>query len=95
MFKLIITQYTFLIIVALLLVLLISIMIFISFIYHTKRKFDSIEKYNKLVVHKLNSYKENQDQINKNMKDIGASSEKTVKIIFKIIDYINKFRGSK
>lgn len=92
-----ITQYTFLIIVITLLfiLLLISmIMLFISYIYHTKRKFDSIEKYNKLVADKLKTYKENQDQISKNIEDTGASAEKTVKRILKIFEYINKLKSS-
>lgn len=69
-----------------------TLVFFISFVYYTKRKFDSIDKYNKLVVDKLNSYKENQDQINKNIEKTGISSKK---IISKIIKYINKFRDSK
>lgn len=72
------------------LILIILIMIFISFIYYTKRKFDAIEKYNELMVDKLNSYKENQDQINKNIEDIGASSKKIKNLILKIIGHINK-----
>lgn len=72
------------------LILIILVMIFISFIYYTKRKFDAIEKYNELMVDKLNSYKENQDKINKNIEDIGISSKKIKNLILKIIGHINK-----
>lgn len=62
--------------------------------YHTKRKFDSIEEYNKLVVDKLNSYKENQKQYYKNVDDINIKNNNNDGIITKIIKIYNTIRGS-
>lgn len=71
------------------LIFIILVMLFISFMYYTKRKFDAIEKYNKLMVDKLNSYKENKNQIIKNIEDAGISSKIVQKIFLHIIKFIN------
>lgn len=61
------------------------VLLFIAFIYYTKRKFDSINEYNKLVSDELNSYKENRKQYDKNLEESGIKTEKENGIIYKII----------
>lgn len=62
--------------------------------YHTKRKFDSINEYNKLVSDKLDSYKENLKQYDKNIEDAGIKNKREKGIIAKIIKIIKVIRGS-
>lgn len=93
MIKLDITKYTFFGIILLsLLIFLLGIMIFVAFIYHTKRKFDSILEYNKLISTKNNSYKQNKNKYYKNLKDSGIISKNEMKVILKIAKIINKFK---
>ncbi len=74
--------------------LIIAIIFFVAFIYHTKRKFDSINEYNKLVLDKLNSYKENQGQYKNNLEESGIKIKKEKGIISKMNKIINMIRGS-
>ncbi|MCM1232999.1 MAG: hypothetical protein NC489_22980 [Ruminococcus flavefaciens] len=84
-------QYTLIISI---IILLISIMIFISFIYYTKRKFDSINQYNKIVLNKLNSYKKNQKEYKKNIKNSGIKNEYVKNFILNVIKILKSVRGS-
>ena len=76
------------------LILIIVIIVTKEIRYHTKRKFDSIEEYNKLVVDKLNSYKENQEQYNKNIDDINIKNNNKDGIGSKIVKIYKTIRGS-
>lgn len=60
-------------------------LLFVALMYYIKRKFDSIDKYNENLADKLNSYKENKEQYNKNMKAIGVKSQNTKNFISNII----------
>ena len=97
MLKLDITTNTLIAIIILsTLLLLVFIIIFIAFTYHTKRKFDSIDKYNKLLSDKLCTYQENQKQYKNNLEDSGIECKNNAKKIFKIIkSTIDIFKGSK
>ena len=75
-------------------ILIIAILGFVAFMYYIKRKFDSIDEYNKLVSDKLNSYKENQKQYNKNQTDSGIKSKRQKGITSKIVKIVNIIRGS-
>ena len=66
-------------------ILTLIVLLFIAFIYYTKRKFNSINEYNKLVSDELNSYKENRKQYDKNLEESGIKTEKENGIIYKII----------
>lgn len=79
-----IDQYT------LICIIVVVIMIFISFLYYTKRKFDSINEYNKIVSDKLETYKENVNTFNQNLKDSGIKSKERKQII----QMIKEIRGS-
>ena len=69
----------------LLCILMIVVILCSSFLYYTKRRFDSIDKYNKLVSDKLNTYKENQEQYNENLSDLGIKAENKINFLAKII----------
>ena len=76
------------------LIVIIVALIVIAIMYFIKRKYDSISEYNKIVADKLNTYKENQDQLSKNLKDSGVESKNKQKIISKIFEVMKTFRGS-
>ncbi|MCH5344493.1 MAG: hypothetical protein J1E64_10665 [Acetatifactor sp.] len=77
-------------------IIVISITFLVLFKYYIKRKYDSINEYNKLVADKLSTYKENQEQYKKNLEDLGIESKKQEKKIFKIIEStIDIIKGSK
>lgn len=93
MFFININEMLFIVITA---ILLIALMAFISFIYHTKRKFNSIDKYNELVAEKMKTYKSIQKQYNKNLYDSGIKLKKNDKIVAKFFKtVIKKMGGSK
>lgn len=75
-------------------IVVIILLIVIAVIYSIKRKYDSINEYNKLVVNKLNTYKENQEKYNKNLKDSGVESKNKQKLFSRIIEAIKILRGS-
>lgn len=76
-------------------IVIIILLIVIAVIYSKKRKYDSIDKYNELVADKLNTYKENQEQYNKNMEDSGIESKKDKeKFTSRLFEAIKIIRGS-
>lgn len=78
-----------------LLLFLISIMMFISFIYHTKRKYDSINQYSKLISDKILSYEEMRSKYEKNFYSSGIKSQNKDDIVLKLIkSKINNFKSS-
>lgn len=69
----------------------VALLLFIAFIYYTKRKYDSIDEYNRHVSNKSNSYKDNKKHYEKNLEDSGVKSHNTKK---NILNFIKLFRGS-
>jgi len=61
---------------------------FIVIMYYIKRKFDSIDKYNEKILDKLKTYKENQIQYKRRIKDICLSNEE-IKIFNKILKFLS------
>ncbi len=74
-------------------------LIFISFIYYTKRKFDSIIQCSKniSIYSQLHKYNQNQKQFNDVLKEFGLKSNIQNKInkIIRIIIKIFNIKGSK
>lgn len=62
--------------------------------YYTKRYFDSIEEYNRLVVDKMNSYSKNKKQYNKNIEESGIRTKKRNSIVYIIVKIWKLIRSS-
>lgn len=79
----------YVIIIALILVLLIAVTISLSFIYYTKRKYDTINEYYKHHSKKGDTYKKAKKKLNKDLGDLGLVNRKFLKTIKKMIHFYN------
>lgn len=96
MFRLSTDKYTLIgISVIAIIILVIATYIFVAYIIHDKRKFNSIDKYNTFAMDKPKTYNENKKDYNTNVKMSGVNhdSKAKLKIIKKIIEIFK--RGSK
>ena len=76
------------------LLLVIAILISKEIRYYTKRKFDSIEEYNRLQADIRKTYKESQEQYSQNMKDSGIENKHENTVSSKVIKIWKIIRGS-
>lgn len=96
MFRLSIDKYTLIgISVIAIIIFIIATYIFVAYIIHDKRKFNSIDKYNESIMDKTKAYGEVKKDYDSNMKKSGVDYDKKsrMKILKGIINFIK--RGSK
>lgn len=90
MFMLSINKYTLIgIFVIAIIILIIATYLFIAYIIHDKRKYNSIDKYNESIVDKQKTYNEIKKDYDVNVKKSGVTHDKKskFKISKKIIDF--------
>lgn len=93
MFRLSIDIYTLIgIAIVTIAIFIIATYIFIAFIIHDKRKFNSIDKYNLSALVKPKTYNENKKDYNTNVKMSGVNHDMKakLKIIKKIIEIFKR-----
>lgn len=72
-------------------VLFVTLLCFVAFMYYTKRKYDSIDRYYNLNTNKSNSYRDKKGEYEKNLEDLGVKSHNIKKLILNVVQL---FRGS-
>ena len=60
-------------------VLIAFVFIFIAYMCHDKRRFDSINEYNKLALDKTKTYNESLEGYNQNIEESGVKTDKKMK----------------
>lgn len=77
-------------------IITIVLAIIIMVMYYTKRKYDSLNLYNLLMLlfGEYHTYKENQKQYKRNSKDFDILADDENELIENIISIVNKIRGS-
>ena len=65
---------------------------FIAYIYHTKRMFDSIDKFNDQTLDKTNTYSKQINEYDKNVKRNGIKRRNM--FVFKTKKNVDKFKDS-
>ena len=80
------------IIAALITLIIVILRLTCVFKYYIKRKYDSIDRYNKSIANKIVSYPENIKQYKNNMVNSGAETSNKVKVInlSKILAFFKK-----
>lgn len=93
MYNIFINQYTLYGIVILSIVILIAMILgFIAYMYHTKRKYDTIKKFNDQMMDKSNTYSNQIKKYNKIIKDCGIKCDSN--LLATITKIVKVFKGT-
>ena len=93
MLKISIDKYTLIGMMAIVFILLIAmILIFVAYMCHDKRKYESIDKFNEQSLNSFISYSDNLKKYNKNIEKSGVNYEKKsgLKVWKTIINVLNE-----
>lgn len=93
MFVISIDQYTLIgIFIIALLILIIATYMFIAYIVHDKRKFNSIDKYNEFTMDKPKTYNDIRKDYDTNVKKSGVAIDKKsrMKTFYRIIKFFKR-----
>lgn len=69
------------------------IVIVLGFVYYTKRKFDSIDKFYEYHSKEVDTYKKLKKKMKNDIQDLGIEDKKVIKITKKLILFCSRIRG--